>query len=356
MRAILSLLLNVYVMVFIATPAFSADWQPSVASVTNDIIRPSYAKLTNSFDSLLSASEKLCSSPTQDNFQATQSAWRQTMQAWMGVSWIHFGPISAGSSRFDIQLWPIRKGVTHKRVQALLANAELTSEQVDESGVSVRGLTGSEYLLFSGSGGQLSDYQDASKKNRCMILQQSIKNGLLSAQALLKAWQTKDVIAPYKQGVDMLDDTKVYESSASIIWNALLSEVEFIQLRKLEGPINPHAKKAKPTLTESWRSLNSLANIQYGLETLKQIYSVGFGETVAAENSDLNNHVLSEFDQLISEVKGFKQPMFMLLKESAGRDRLIALDKRVHQFYMLLRNDVTPLTGFTLGFNANDGD
>ncbi|GLQ29770.1 imelysin family protein [Litoribrevibacter albus] len=334
----------------------ASDWQPTVETVTKEVIRPGYAHLASSFEALGKQADGFCTQPSEASYQQVQAAWKEAILAWMGVSWIHFGPISSGSARFDIQIWPIRKGITHKKVQSLLANTQLSTEDVDKSGVSVRGLTGSEYLLFSGSGGQLAQYQDESAKNRCIILGQAIANGHKSALALSKAWQTEEVISPFKQGVDMLDQAKEFESSASIVWNALLSEIEFIQLRKLEGPVNPHAKKAKPTQAESWRSEHSFNNIKHGLESLKQLYVLGFQKAIASQSAEMNTKVIQGFDQLIAEVAGFEQPMVLMLKDSSGRDRLKAYDRKVHEFYSFLRNDVTPLTGFVLGFNANDGD
>ncbi|MFC3149542.1 imelysin family protein [Litoribrevibacter euphylliae] len=336
--------------------AYAQDWRSSVESVTKGVIQPGYQSLEVAFGRLEAQSQAFCAEPKQATYETAQQAWREAILAWMDVSWIHFGPVSTTSARFDIQIWPIRKGITHKKVQALLALPEVTAQDVVHAGVSVRGLTGSEYLLFSGSGGTLAHYQDETATNRCRVLIEAVKASHKTIESLNAGWQTDKVITPYYQGVDMLDRTKESASAASIVWNALISELEFIQLRKLEGPLNPHAKKAKPTAAESWRSLHSFENITRGLTTLKRVYQAGYQAVVASQNKALDKQVILGFDQLIQRLSSFEQPLKEMLKNDAGREQLKAFDAEVRGFYELLRNQVTPLTGFVLGFNANDGD
>jgi predicted lipoprotein len=336
--------------------ALATDWQPTVERVTNEVIRSGYHELESALGEFQTQAEAFCQKPTEQTYQTTQQAWREAMLAWMGVSWIQFGPISSGTGRFDLQIWPIRKGITHEKIQTLLADADLSAETIRSAGVSVRGLTGAEYLLFSGSGGQLNHYQDETAKNRCLILTQAIQNARQTASGLRQAWDTEQVITPYQQGVDMLDASNKINSAASILWNALLSEIEFIQLRKLEGPINPYAKKAKPTQAESWRSQHSFNNLERGLVELKRVYTLGFQSVIQSQDSELNSRVVKRFDQLIGQVAQFKEPMVLMLKTEEGRNALKAFDKQVHDFYLFMRTEVSPKTGFVLGFNANDGD
>lgn len=336
--------------------SYAQDWKPSVESVTTEVIQPGYQGLSAAFGHLKEKGAAFCAEPKQTTYKAAQQAWRDAMLAWMDVSWIHFGPISTTGARFDIQIWPIRKGVTHKKIRSLLAQPKLTALDVKQAGVSVRGLTGTEYLLFSGSGGELAHYQDDSVHNRCKILAEAINTSYKTINELNASWQTEQAITPYYQGVDMLDRTQEFSSAASIIWNALVSEIEFIQLRKLEGPINPHAKKAKPTAAESWRSLHSFENIARGLTVLKQVYQAGYQSAVSDKDEALNKEVIAGFDQLIQAVSLFKQPMKIIVKNPEGREQLKSFEAEVRSFYDTLRNRVTPLTGFVLGFNANDGD
>jgi len=349
----------------------AADWTESVSTVTNDVIRPGYQALEASFSKLESSAFGFCAkSPAQMSeidYLAVREAWKEAILAWMQVSWIQFGPVSSGTPRFDIQIWPIRKGITHKTVQRLLKDPELNAEKVYQAGVSIRGLTGSEYLLFSGSGGKLSQYQqdavfpDLSISNRCLILKGAVSNASKTAEQLASAWQSEDVITPFTRGVDMLDSdpkdpSKVYGSAASVLWNALLAEIEFIQLRKLEGPLNLHGKKAKPTQSESWRSLHSFDNIQAQLGLLRKVYQLGFEEVVKTKDTELNKRVLSGFEGLSDQLKRFEQPIKLLLKDPQGRADIAKFRDQIQAQYILMRSDVTPITGFVLGFNANDGD
>ncbi|GAA3932229.1 imelysin family protein [Litoribacillus peritrichatus] len=332
-------------------------WQPAVDTVSASVIKPGYSGLASNLSLLGKEVDAFCADPSEQTMAKARFAWKQSILSWMEVSWVHFGPVSNGSTRFDIQIWPIRKGITHKTVNTLVAMGdELKAEDIDQKGVSIRGITGSEYLLFSGSGGQLKHYQAADAKQRCMVLKRSVENSLVSVNKLNKDWQSPSVLAPFKMGVDMLDATKEYESAASIVWNALLSELEFIQLRKLEGPLNEHGKKAKPTFAESWRSLHSFENIAHQLATLKQVYTFGFEPMIKASDAALNQQVVSSFDQLQMTLSGFKQPLKKLVATEDGRQQLIAFRDEIRKLYTLLRNQVTPLTGFVLGFNANDGD
>ena len=349
----------------------AADWTASVSKVTNEVIRPGYQALEDSFGHLESSVSTFCAQPpgkmSEVDYLAVREAWKEAMFAWMQVSWIQFGPVSSGTPRFDIQIWPIRKGITHKTVQRLLKDPELSDTKIYQAGVSIRGLTGSEYLLFSGSGGKLSQYKEdtifpgASSSNRCQILKGAVSNAHQTVAQLNKDWQTGGVISPYTQGVDMLDSdpkdpAKIYNSAASILWNALLAEIEFIQLRKLEGPLNIHGKKAKPTLAEAWRSLHSFENIQSQLVLLKGIYQTGFEALVNSKDSKLNERVLKSFDQLSKQLESFDQPMKEMLKDQEGREKIAGFRDQIQTHYTLLRSDVTPITGFILGFNANDGD
>ncbi len=332
-------------------------WKKPVQRVTEDVIQSGYKSLAENFKVLEKKTDLFCTGPTEINLEETRGAWRKLILSWMEVSWVHFGAVSNGSTRFDIQIWPIRKGITHKTVNKLIAQGDqLLDSDIDQAGVSIRGITGSEYLLFSASGGKLKHYSEGSGKARCQVLKRSIANGYSSAEKLSALWSNSSIIAPYYKGVDLLDATKEYESAASIVWNALLSELEFIQLRKLEGPINEHGKKAKPTYAESWRSLHSFQNITHQLDVLKRVYSFGFSAHIRSMNKDLDKEIVNNFDLLHQQVVAFQQPMKLSLSDQHLREKLLIFRDSIHSQYSLLRNKATPLTGFVLGFNANDGD
>lgn len=341
----------------------SQDWQTTVRTVKTHFIASGYQELAHSLAQLSEGVMAFCESPNDQGYQQAQLLWRRSMLNWMAVSWVHFGPISVATERFDIQIWPIRKGITHKTIKRLLARGDqLTVKEVQDAGVSVRGLTGSEYLLFSNSGGLLSHYQASDQqasqsmmaKARCMILQQAVEQSLNTAVSLSERWAVESDLAPFKAGVDVLDVNDPIASSASVIWNALLAEIEFIALRKLEGPINPYGTKAKPTGVEVWRAQYSIQNIKRQIGVLKRLYNDGFASQIA--DSMLNKQVMMGFNQILASLEAFDTSLFEALKTEQGRDQAKALNALVNELYRLLREEVTPKTGFTLGFNGNDGD
>lgn len=350
----------------------ASEWNGSVENITRDIIQPGYQTLNSAFGDLATKVETFCAQPNDQTYQRARAAWRNAMLSWMNVSWIQFGPISSGTGRFDIQIWPVRKGITHKTVQSLLKRSDLDSISIEQAGVSIRGLTGSEYLLFSGSGGLLEHYQSGSRvselkpfeskvsefsvTNRCLILSEAVSNARKTSERLADSWIVDNAIQPYHQGMDLLDQADPEGSAASILWNALLAEVEFIQLRKLEGPLNLHGKKARATYAESWRSLHSFLNIGHQLKVLKGIYISGFSAKIRQTDEGLNQQVLEQFDRAHSELQSYPEPMKLMLKTEDGREKVMVLHTLMSDLYTLLREEVTPLTGFVLGFNANDGD
>lgn len=360
---LVSLAMVVYTGVSLAEGSAQQDWQTTINTSKQDFIAPGYKSLASSLAELLKGVEQFCVSPNESEYRQAQQLWKRSMLDWMSVSWVHFGPISTATERFDIQIWPIRKGITHKTMKRLLARGdELTVKEIQDAGVSVRGLTGSEYLLFSSSGGLLSYYQnidDATEQKkqihaRCMILKEAVNQSYKTALSLSERWAVGSDVAPFKAGVDVIDAEAPVTSAASVVWNALLAEIEFIALRKLEGPINPYGNKAKPTTVEAWRARYSLENIKSQIDLLQQLYIKAFAEQVA--DSQLNAKVEEGFNEVKVQLNAFDVSLFEALKTAQGRKQAKALEASINALYHILREDVTPKTGFVLGFNGNDGD
>lgn len=124
----------------------AADRGEIVTAAVDDVIVPGYEKLAAETAALVTATEALCASPTDETLAGARDAWETAQSAWAHTAAYRFGPIK------DLRLLArINYAVdTDKIAKFAAVSAEpVTVDELHGKGADLRGLNAVQYLLFT---------------------------------------------------------------------------------------------------------------------------------------------------------------------------------------------------------------
>ncbi len=124
----------------------AADRGEIVTAAVDDVIVPGYEKLADETAALVTATEELCASPTDETLAGARDAWETAQSAWAHTAAYRFGPIK------DLRLLArINYAVdTDKIAKFAAVSAEpVTADELHGKGADLRGLNAVQYLLFT---------------------------------------------------------------------------------------------------------------------------------------------------------------------------------------------------------------
>jgi predicted lipoprotein len=313
--------------------------------VADDVITPSLQALQREANTLHDAVQSQCKESTRIDRELLQARWKKLMQAWMRVEPFAFGPVIANNRDFKIHFWPIRKSKA-----ALLFDQSYTAEQMNEFSVAGRGLAGLEYVLFDNKL-TVSDIQ------RCRYLSQVSAQLLADTAAIEADWPA------YAQKMKVIKSDNPYflasQDVINLLFGKLIQHSEGILKRKLAVPIGIKTKgKPKPYKSESWRSGNSLSNLQANLDSYDALLAesawVGFQDNEQASKvhsgvKALQGHI-AEAREAIDQAG---MPWSKLVQQD--NDKAMG----IYSAFKQVANDwkaIARALNVSQGFNDNDGD
>ena len=338
-----------------------SQWQDYNQTAVKQHILPRYKRLQASSSELLSVTEQLCNTPSTDQLNSAQSAFRNTMAAWQNVQHIQFGPIETLMRNYSMQFWPDKKNLIGKQLNKLLHEQtpeSLTIDYLYRASIGVKGLPAMERLLF-----QSSAEEFANNSYKCQLTV-AISNYISeSSKATLDEWHEYYAESIYTAG----DDESIYEShqeAAVDLMKSLVEPIEVIRDLKILRPLSTWEKEdkngnVKPRRLESWRSESSLANIRHNVASLKNLYS-GIDKNLemllrSQGAGGLGIGISQQIIRVEVQLSRIPEPLFNHLNNRATAQEYITLSDELKVLHIQLL-EAMQLLDIQLGFNSRDGD
>lgn len=353
-----------------------------VESVSTNIIAPGYQMLFLDASQLAQVSTQ-CEAKEVDYRQIVNQLkrhWRNTMASWQGVQWVQFGPIKEEGREWSLQFWPDKRNLVGKKINALMKNAELvTEESLVRGGVLTQGLSALEYILFD----RLENNMTDSEVNNRVLVRQACLSSIAVAQSikqtskvLLEGWDEyqrenfKQLDKP-NANADIVD----VQQAISLIINNVIAVVDVMQNKKLGSPFSLESdsvkksslnyidvKKANAFFLESWRSQNSRSNLNNNVNALLALFGdKSFKRLMATQKQEglalLLEKSVTNISNAIQATEGDASYFEQISTNKLNAAKNIKpLYEEFIQLKLLMVNDLTRVLGVQAGFNANDGD
>ena len=304
---------------------------------------PGFSRLHARANDLVRVADTGCSEAPD----ALRAAYHQTMEAWIGVSHLRFGPTETNDRAFAIAFWPDTKGFTPKVLSGLLRSGDpivMDPQEFATLSIAGRGLYALEFLLFDD---QISN--SGTPEYRCDLTQAIAIDVQSNATAILDDWQSGYARALMEpgQGYGRYETT---EESVQELFKALDAGLQMTSDMRLGRPLGSF-DRPRPRRAENWRSGRSLENVVIALTALQELAGL-----LAADDPILAQELDQGFVQALQSADRLDDPVFASVANPQGRFRIEALKQRVDDIRAIVTTRLGALLGVAAGFNSLDGD
>jgi len=361
---LVSLVLSFSSLVWAETPSSN---QKFIAGFSQNYIVPVHQSFVDSSGKLLQNSQALCKEVSEENYQASQDTWKQTVEDWQAVQLVFFGPLVEKNLSWRIQFYYDRKNLVKQKVEALLQGEQaLTAEIISQAAVPAQGLPAIEYLLFDPQGGQYQRFQNSPRQ--CELLAAVSENLFNVSTELNTLWQEEYLnllLKPHPESAHYVSDKEAVDT----IIGGMATKVDELIKKKYLTAFGLHLKKPvpKPYALQFWRSQYSLEAMQAQIAGVKKIY-FGVGEEeglkeglralllAQPEQQALVKAIDESFKEVETALSNSPQPLFTAVKKKDNAEQFVQQRQTLQAFQKLISHDIPKAMNVMLGFNSNDGD
>lgn len=293
---------------------------------------------------------------------ALQAQWLNTSEQWQKLQVFPLGPNTDVTVRLNISFWPDKKNLVERKAKTMLQQGK--AADLKNGGISLQGLTASEYLLFDP--GHLSS---VSSSDTCHLLTQITAQSQNNAEALLTRWQQSEFYTEWHDAALGNDTFASTTQAAGYLIAGLAETLEAIAKNKVYKPFRLNDEKALPNayLAENWRSNQSLTNLATNFTQIRAYYlglpANDAGKTINGPDQLLRHQGFAgEADQIVAQLNQNQQTLATLVKMGSAAYLSAegkAQAEKLHQEIKLLERALKkPLPHFQLTqrFNSADGD
>lgn len=337
-----------------------------LSNLSSQVIIPTYRSLSAQAALLEESLEAFCLEPSLTGLESAQQQWRAARSIQKQADAFLWGPYVDQGFQNKIDFWPAR---TENIEQALIDYESFTPELIGNLGVSVRGLTTLEYLLFGAEVSQeelLNSFQEAdSGTQRCNLLQAVGADFVINANDLLAAWNPEQ--GNYSASLALAGEGSLEypttQSAITKLLNQMILSLELMRDIKLGKPMGKaNGGEPLPMEIESPFSENSIEDMIDNLKGLKSIYTgrfesnigLGFRDIVDHQDDYIGGLVVTYIDQAINALEVIPKPLStaVVLYPEACEAAYI----RIEVLHRFMTSSISTLLGITPYFNTNDGD
>jgi uncharacterized protein len=351
--------------------------QQLLDSVGQRVILPFHQQFEASATKLQQSSDAFCRQPDATQWSNVQAHWLSAMTDWQAVRLIQFGPIITDNQHWKIQFWPDKHNLIRKKINALLNSSDdITVERIEKASVVVQGLSALEFLLFDQDGGQRSLYsKPKGDTRRCQLLMAVSAHTQQVAAHLNAEWQPtgSHYLATLIQPGEKNTEYPNHEAALAALVDTLVASLESAKRDQLATPMGyrdkagkPVKRKPRPYLAQAWRSRQSIVLLQANIQAARQLFNGGI--SASEKNYGFKhylNHQIStqalagkidnQFTRIINQLDAMEPSLFDAVANQPT-PQIHQVYEDVAQLVKLVKNQLPPAMGVTLGFNANDGD
>lgn len=337
--------------------AAGPDFGAFNAAFCTKIVLPAFEKLVAVTADFAKVAESFATKADAVGLDAVKQAFGEVSDAWASAQQFRIGALAQGQRSERFAYWPERRNVVDKQYRALLAGKGkegLNPDQIANASVAVQGLPTLERILYGEDSGAELLQGDSAERRRAIV-------SALAANLHAIATETQAIWAD-----NLKDPAKAANSFAASpaegtaqSYTNLLTITQIVAEQKLGVPLGgAEAANAKPKAAEQWRSGRSVRNITLNLETAKEsvLGAGGYADLLPADQAGLRGDLEKAFDESISAAKAVGDSFADDITHQEKRKPVTRLLVKVNQLRDLLRQQVPPAVGITLGFNELDGD
>ena len=338
-----------------------ADYARVNAALVEAHALPRYERLAVATNSFAGAAETFCAGASDADHDRLRAGFHDTMDAWMGVQHLRFGPMDFFMRGYRFYFWPQARGKVAEAVAGLVAAGEDDERltRIGRANVAVQGLLAVEVLLYDerylGTG-------DGTGATGCGLLAAAAANMRTMAAGILADWREGD--APFARLLTMPgpDNPYVEDHAAGTLafFQSLHDSLQLIHDVKLKPVIGTSAQAVRPLLAESRLSGRSRRNIVATLEALQALYlgegGAGLGDLAAAADPKLDRLLRRAFRLTLVTARSVDGPVEEAAADPALRPQVEKLATQVQALKQIVRDRLAPALGLAVGFNALDGD
>ena len=363
-RICLSLTLIGLILVWVTSASRAEEIAPTdYARVNAALVEthalPRYERLAVATNSFAGAAETFCAGASDADHERLRAGFHDTMDAWMGVQHLRFGPVESFTRAYRFYFWPQARGKAVDAVAELVAAGEEDERlaRIDRSNVAVQGLLAVEVLLYD------ERYLGAGDGPRgCGLLGAVTANMRTMAAGILADWREGD--APFARLLTMPgpDNPYVEDHAAGTLafFQSLHDSLQLIHDVKLKPVIGASAQQVRPVLAESRLSGRSQRSIVVTLKALQALFlgegSAGLGDLSAIADPKLDRLMRKAFRLTLATARSVDSPVEEAAADPALRPQVEKLATQVQALKQIVRDRLAPALGLAVGFNALDGD
>jgi hypothetical protein len=351
-----------------AAEVADAAYAPINRNLATAYAVPRFAALSKAATRMRSAAEALCRARSGAALATAKARFHDTMDAWMGVQHLGFGPAELFSRAHRIYFWPQARGRIAGAVDKLLAGGAIPPPaRMTTASAAIQGLPALEHLLFDRTAILMRD--DRAGKRDCALLLAVTANIRSIAKGLAEDWaggrvDFKRVVA--NPGPDNLY-YKHYEDAALAFFQSLHDGLEAIVATRLRPLVGATPDADRPRLAESRSSGRSTRNIVVSLQAIAALYTgegqskskdkAGFSQLVRKRgDKKLDALMRRAFKLTIANARSIGKPLEAAIRDKRLRPRVTKLLLQVRALKQIVRTRLAPAIGLAVGFNALDGD
>ncbi|MDY0874376.1 imelysin family protein [Dongia rigui] len=344
----------------VARPADAAgapDFGAFNAAFAQKIVLPAFDHLVEITAAFAKTADAFAATPDAAGLEAVKKGFNDVADAWALTQQFRIGALAQEQRAERFAYWPERRNVVEKQINALLAGKGqdgLAPDQLANGSVAVQGLPVLERILYGEDKGQHLLAGDEAERRRAIVV--AIARNLKSIAADAQGIWAANIKDPAKAA--NIFAANPGEGIAQAYTN-LLTITQIVADQKLGAPLGgADAANAKPKAAEQWRSGRSLRNIQLNLETARNsvLAPGGFADLLPSDQAALQDSVTKAFDDAIAATKAAGSDLSAAVTHQDHRKPVTALLVKVNHLRDLLRQQMPPALGVTLGFNELDGD
>lgn len=327
----------------VARPVRAADFSTFNSGYAEHVVLPAFANLVTASGAMADAAAKGCAAQKPD-LAALRAGFHTVADAWADAQLFRLGPLAENQRAERFAYWPERRNIVDKQLAALLAagdTADLTSQRLGDASVAVQGIPALERLLYR---------EEALPPAGCAII--------LAIAGNLSAIAIETEAAWAKTATDPAPFAANPTEAATQFYTNMLTLLQVVADQKIGQPLGGDIAAAKPKAAEQWRSGRSARNIRRNLAAAQAAFfgDGGFTVLLGAERETLKANLSSAFADAIAAADAVGEDLPADVVEPARRDQVATLYAKVNHLRDILRQDVPPVIGITLGFNELDGD
>jgi len=334
------------------------------AALVEGHVLPRYARLAEGTDAFAVTAHGVCREGASSGLAALRERYHETMDAWMAVQHLRFGPIELFMRGQRLDFWPEARGRVGDAVRELLEAGDegaLAPERLRGASVAVQGLPAVEHLLYrEGAPGPNGGLE----ARGCRLLAGIAENMREMAAGVAADWRGGEIAFAGVVASPGPDNAyfSSHKEATLAFFKSLHGGLRLIAEVKLRPVVGENIEAARPRLVESRPSARALRNIIVNLEALEALYAGERGPGLGALSRELGADpkldplMRKAFNMTLATARSIARPLAEAVTDPGTRPVAERLATQVQALEQIVRTRLAAALDLSVGFNALDGD